>query len=78
MEALNALFTNLLNQLTLVAATLAALCFGVGAVIYKTAAGSPRQMETGKTAMLNAVIGLALLLSARTVVGMIQSALGGG
>ncbi len=35
-------------------------------------------MEKGKSAMWNAIAGLVIVLSARVVAGMIQSALGGG
>jgi hypothetical protein len=42
-----------------------------------SAAGSPRQMETGKSAMLNALLGLVLALSSRVIAGLIQSSLGG-
>ena len=46
--------------------------------MYMSAAGSPRQMESGKAAMINALFGLAIVLSARVIAGLIQSALGGG
>jgi hypothetical protein len=77
MEAINGLFTNLLNNMTTIAFAVAAFFFAVGGLIYASAAGSPHQMETGKRAMINASAGLALVLAARTVMGMIQSALGG-
>ena len=47
-----------------------------GGYMYMSASGSPHQMERGKTAMLNALAGLAIVLSARVIAGMIQSALG--
>lgn len=76
MEAINALFTNLLNIGLGVAVTVAAFYLSWGAFIYMSASGSPRQMEQGKSAMLNAVSGLAIVLSARVIAGIIQSALG--
>ena len=48
-----------------------------GAFMYMSAGGSPRQMESGKSAMVNALFGLAVALSAKVVAGMIQNALGG-
>ena len=78
MEAINGLFTNLLNIGVGVAVTVAAFFLMWGAFMYMTASGSPRQMETGKAAMINALAGLAIVLSARVIAGMIQSALGGG
>ncbi len=77
-EAINSLFTNLLNIGLGVAVTVAAFFIMWGAFLYMSAAGSPHQMEKGKSAMVNAIAGLAIVLSARVVAGMIQSALGGG
>ena len=77
MEAINNLFTNLLNIGTGVAVTVAACFLMWGAFIYMSAGGSPRQMESGKSAMLNALAGLAIALSARVIAGLIQSALAG-
>lgn len=78
MEAVNSLFTNLLNIGVGVAVTVAAFFLMWGAFIYMSASGSPRQMESGKSAMVNAIAGLAIVLSARVIAGMIQSALGSG
>ena len=78
MEAINGLFNNLLSIGLGVAGTVAAFFLMWGAFMYMSAAGSPRQMETGKAAMINAVAGLAIVLSVRVIAGMIQSALGGG
>jgi hypothetical protein len=76
MDAINSLFTNLLNIGTGVAVTVAAFFLMYGAFMYMSAAGSPRQMESGKTAMINAIAGLAIVLSARVIAGMIQSSIG--
>ncbi|MCW5880715.1 MAG: hypothetical protein KIS91_07290 [Anaerolineae bacterium] len=76
MEAINGLFNNLLNIGTGVAVTVAAFFLLWGAFVYMSAAGSPHQMERGKTAMINSLFGLAIALSARTIAAMIQSALG--
>ena len=76
-EAINALLSNLLNITLGVAAAAAALILAWGALVYMSAGGSPHQMERGKAAMMNALAGLAIVLLARPIVGMIQSALGG-
>ena len=76
MEAINHLFTSLLNIGLGVAVTVAAFFLMWGAFMYMSAGGSPHQMERGKTAMLNALAGLAIVLSARVIAVMIQSALG--
>jgi hypothetical protein len=75
-EAINNLFTNLLNIGVGVGVAVAAFFLMWGAFAYMSAAGSPHQMEKGKTAMFNAVAGLTLVLSARVVTGLIQSSLG--
>lgn len=77
MNAINTLFGNLLNVGLGVAVTVAAFYLMVGAFIYMSAGGSPHQMERGKSAMLNALAGLAIVLAARVIAGMIQSALAG-
>ncbi|MCL5107369.1 MAG: pilin [Chloroflexi bacterium] len=77
MEAINTLFTNLLNIGLGAAVTVAAFFLMWGAFVYMSAAGSPHQMERGKSAMVNAIAGLVIVLSARIIAGMIQSSLGG-
>ena len=78
MDAINTLFNNLLNIGLGVAVTVAAFYLMVGAFLYMSASGSPHQMERGKAAILNALAGLAVVLAAKVIAGMIQSALGGG
>ena len=78
MDAITALFTNLLLIIMGVAGAAAACFLAWGAIVYMTAGGSPRQMEQGKAAMVNALGGLAIVLLARPIIGMIQSALGAG
>lgn len=78
MNAINTLFGNLLSIGIGVAVTVAAFYLMVGAFIYMSAGGSPHQMERGKAAMLNALAGLAIVLAAKVIAGMIQSALAAG
>ena len=78
MQAVQTVFTNLLNIGVGVGVTVAAFFLMWGAFMYMSAGGSPHQMEKGKSAMFNAIAGLAIVLSARVIAGMIQSALGGG
>ncbi len=78
MDAINNLFTNLLNIGLGVGVTVAAFFLMWGAFIYMSAAGNPHQMERGKSAMVNALAGLAIVLSARVLAGLIQSSLGTG
>lgn len=75
MDAIGALFTNLLNMGVSVGATVAAAFLMWGAYLYMSAAGNPHRMERGTTAMWNAVVGLVIVVSARVIVGMIHGAL---
>ena len=76
MDAINNLFTNLLNIGLGVGVTIAAFFLMWGAYLYMGAGGSPHMMEKGKTAMFNALAGLVIVVSARVIAGMVRSALG--
>ena len=78
MEAITHLFTSLLNIGLGAGAVVAAFFLMWGGYLYMSAGGSPRQMEHGKSAMLNAIVGFAVVLGCRAIVGMIQSAIGTG
>lgn len=75
MDQINTLFENLLNIGTGVGVAVAAFFVMWGAFLYMSAAGSPRQMESGKSAIVNALAGLAIVLMARVIAGMIQDAM---
>ncbi|MHB8618640.1 MAG: pilin [Chloroflexota bacterium] len=75
MDAINGLLNNLLTMGWGIAVAGAAFFLMAGAFIYMTAAGNPRQMEKGKSAMVNAIAGLVLVFSARAIATLIQNAL---
>ncbi len=75
MEQINTLFGNLLNIGIGVAAAVAAFFVMWGAFLYMSATGSPRQMEAGKTAIVNALAGLAIVLLARAIAGIVTGAM---
>ena len=77
-EPINRLFSNLLTIGATVGVTVAAFWLMWGAFVYMSAGGSPRQMESGKAAMQNALVGLAVVLTARVLAGLVQASLGGG
>jgi hypothetical protein len=77
LEQINTLFENLLNIGTGVAVAVSAFFVMWGAFMYMSASGSPRQMEQGKAAIVNALAGLAIVLMARVIAGMIQDAMAG-
>ena len=76
MHQINGLFGNLLNIGLGVGVTVAAFFLMIGAFLYMSAGGNPHQMERGKSAMVNALFGLAVVLTARVIAGMIKSAIG--
>ena len=76
MTEINTLFNNLLNIGLGVGVAGSAFFVMRGAFMYMSASGSPRQMEQGKAAIVNALAGLAIVLLARVIAGMIQSAMG--
>ena len=78
MQSINSLFTNLLNVGLGVGVTVAAFFLMWGAFLYMSAGGNPHHMERGKSAMVNALAGLAIVLTARVIAGMIKSAIGAG
>jgi len=75
MDQINTLFTNLLNIGMGVGVAVSAFFVMWGAFLYMSAAGSPQQMEKAKSAITNALAGLAIVLLARVIAGMIQSAM---
>ncbi|MGE0135962.1 MAG: hypothetical protein AB7T16_12630 [Dehalococcoidia bacterium] len=77
MDQINSVFVNILNIGLGIAVAVAAVATMVGAFIYMTSAGNPRQMETGKAAIVNALTGLVIVLLARVIAGLIQSAVTG-
>jgi hypothetical protein len=76
MDAINSLFSNLLNMGTQVGVTVCAVFLMWGAYMYASAAGNPHRMERGTSAMWCAVVGLIIVVSARVIAGMIRSAVG--
>jgi hypothetical protein len=75
MDQINGLFNNLLDIGTGVAVAVAAFFVMWGAFLYMSAGGSPHQMERGKTAIVNALAGLAIVLLAKAIADMVQHAL---
>ena len=74
MDEVNTLFGNLLDIGTGVAAAVSAFFVMWGAFLYISAGGSPRQVETAKAAIANALAGLAIVLLARAIAAMVQDA----
>lgn len=77
LDRIYGLFERMITWGTNIALIVAAFFLMWGAFIYMTAAGSPRQMETGKSAMVHAIIGLVIVLVARTIATAIRNAVVG-
>ena len=73
--AIQGLFTNLLTIGTAVGVAVAAAFIMFGAYQYMSAGGNPRQMEHGKAAMVNAVIGLVIVVAASLIATTSRGAL---
>ena len=78
MDEINTLFNNLIDIGVGVGVVVGAFFLMWGAYVYMSAGGSPHHMERGKSAMFNALAGLAIVLMARIIAGIIQTAIGGG
>jgi hypothetical protein len=76
LDQINTLFNNLLDIGMGVGVAVSAFFVMWGAFLYMSASGSPHQMERAKGAIVNALAGLAIVLMARVIAGMIQSAIG--
>jgi hypothetical protein len=78
MESINSLFDNLITIATGVVFSVAVFFVIVGAFQYMTAAGSPHQMERGKSTIVSALFGMVVVVSARVIANMIRGSLTGG
>jgi hypothetical protein len=75
---INQLFNNLATNIRNVSVAVGVFSFMWGAIQYATSGGSTHQMDTGKTAMKAALVGVAAIVLATTLVTIVFSALGGG
>ncbi|MCX6718728.1 MAG: hypothetical protein NTY81_04000 [Candidatus Staskawiczbacteria bacterium] len=57
-------------------AVLGGMMIVVAGILYLTSAGSPERMGTAKKALVYAIIGIAIGLAAKTIVGIIQGIIG--
>ena len=69
------LFEGLLEVATRVGMAAAALFLAWAGFLYMTAGGSPRRMESAKDAAFAAVGGLAVVLLASTIAGLVRNAI---
>lgn len=77
LDRINAVFNGILTIGTGVAVLACAVCIMWGGFIWMTSVGSPRQVEAGRTAVVNALVGFALIGLANVIARLMQSAIGG-
>jgi Type IV secretion system pilin len=68
-------FETLLDAATKVGLAAAALFLAWAGFLYMTASGSPRRMESAKDAAFAAIGGLAVVLLAHTIAGLVSNAI---
>jgi len=71
---ITALFVSLLGTLTTIIVVVAAFFIAWGGVLYATAAGSVHQQESAKRCIIGALIGVAIVLSARIIADTLAGA----
>jgi hypothetical protein len=71
-------FETLINVGAAVAAIAAAFFVMLAGYQYMTAGGSVRALESAKSSLSNALIGLAIVILCRVVANLVRGALGGG
>ena len=71
-------FETLINVGAAVAAMAAAFFVMLAGYQYMTAGGSVRAIESAKSSLSNALIGLAIVVLCRVVANLVRGALGGG
>ncbi|HET6318976.1 MAG TPA: hypothetical protein VFG86_21180 [Chloroflexota bacterium] len=69
------LFSSLLSAARTIGMAAAALFLAWAGFLYMTAGGSPRRMESAKDAAFAAVGGLAVVLLASAIAGLVQNAI---
>ena len=78
MAEIETILTNVLNLATGLGVVVCALFLAVAGYYYMTSQGNPVSVERSKAAALNAVVGLGLVLSARILADVVQTAVRGG
>ncbi len=78
MEAINALAQNIVTGLRVLGGVIVVGCLIWSGILWMTAAGNPRQIETARAAFVGSFIGFAIVAAAPQIAAFISGALGGG
>ena len=72
-----ALVKTITNWVFYIAIVLSPLMILIGAFFLMTAAGDPKRVETGKKFILWTIVGIAVILFSRVIIGIVRGVLGG-
>ena len=76
-QAITQLFTSLLRTGVAVGAVVCAFFLMWSGYQWMSAGGNARQMESAKQALFNALAGLAIIIAAKVIAQMVQTAMAG-
>jgi hypothetical protein len=78
MQNIGTLFANLSAQAVTIGVAVAVFYAIWGGYLIMSSGGSPRQMESGKMAIVHAIVGLVIVLGANWLITMVKAAVPGG
>lgn len=78
MAEIQNLIQTIVTGLRLIAGVVAVGCLIWSGILWMTAAGNPRQIETARSAFVGAFVGFAIAAGADQLKGVITGVLGGG
>ncbi len=77
MDAINTLAQNVVNALRVLGGVVVVGCLIWSGILWMTAAGNPRQIDTARGAFIGSFVGFAIVMAAPKIAAFIGSALGG-
>jgi len=75
---LNQVMTWILNAVLIMAGAIAVIYLVYGGILYITAGGDAEKATKGRTAVINAIIGIIIILLALVIVRWVGALIGGG
>ena len=78
MEAINALAQNIVTGLRVLGGVIVVGCLIWSGILWMTAAGNTRQIETARAAFIGSLVGFVIVMGAPSIASWITGSLGGG
>lgn len=78
MEAIQALAQNIVTALRVLGGVIVVGCLVWSGILWMTAAGNARQIDTARNAFIGSFVGFAIVAAAPQIAAFISSALGAG